>query len=52
MKPVISGNIVTINLDQKIMEPILLDWYLSVTRHNAVPGKPSRQPKAVPDDGL
>jgi hypothetical protein len=28
--PVVSGSVVTVDLDQKIMEPIVVDWYLSV----------------------
>jgi RNA polymerase sigma factor (sigma-70 family) len=52
VKPVVSGEIVTIDLDQKIMEPILLDWLLSVTRRDATPGKASQHPKPTGDNGL
>jgi hypothetical protein len=41
VKPEVSGNQVTLDLDQAIMEPILVDWFVNVLEHPI----PPRQPK-------
>jgi RNA polymerase sigma factor (sigma-70 family) len=41
VKPEASGNQVTLELDQAILEPILVDWFANVLEHPI----PARQPK-------
>jgi RNA polymerase sigma factor (sigma-70 family) len=42
VKPVVSSKTITIELDEKIMEPVLVDWYLSVMPKGENAGRASK----------
>jgi RNA polymerase sigma factor (sigma-70 family) len=52
LKPEVAGSQVTLDLDQAIMDPILVDWFVNVLEHPRTSGRPQPAKRTGTEPGM